>query len=631
MYIALIITLLLGVISFIIYLYYSQEPEAWIKINFIDFKENNFYNKVSVNIKNLRIFKSKKIKEKNAIIKINGFKNKKIIEGQLNLMNTIKKSEKNFKIKIYKNRLNVINIKINNDQKDYFNSEIIFYYEESPHSIKSYNLETSSYNSKNMERLLIYNFTEAELIKIINDNCNDQTLKNKAFNTIKGYKNQLLLLNIFIGKNKTNILIFKDEEKQLIIPTKEEKKDFENLYWDIYNNLGKYSLDIICNNFKSKLIKKGKLFGSDITNLESDDDINNYFSFMNQGINSLFVNEIISKNSYKDYCFILGYMLFYAFIHEKMLEVHLVENFFETLSKCYKRYYSYPDLIRVAVSYIIFSVNKINSPSIKFTDEMKKESPYYKGFEFFKNIIQELDEDSDLIFIYLQINSGCGFELINQENCFKISMISLEDIKSHIIETIPKYFYTYSSKKENYIATDSRTQVMAFNEKKIFDHSSNNQANNNMMNVTIGLFHESGHAKLHMNIEVGGDETPLNCMNKKFDFTKKFHYNDKTRGESGKFIDHFLYDSNYDEIVIDLIKSNKTNELMDKKFFIGNLELLKEKAEEILSTNPQNNNQNINNDNNLNSLSHLSSKFQSNISDDEENERLMKIGIDIDY
>ena len=74
-------------------------------------------------------------------------------------MNTIKKSEKNFKIKIYKNRLNVINIKINNDQKDYFNSEIIFYYEESPHSIKSYNLETSSYNSKNMERLLIYNFT----------------------------------------------------------------------------------------------------------------------------------------------------------------------------------------------------------------------------------------------------------------------------------------------------------------------------------------------------------------------------------------------------------------------------------------------------------------------------------------
>ena len=73
------------------------------------------------------------------------------------------------------------------------------------------------------------------------------------------------------------------------------------------------------------------------------------------------------------------------------------------------------------------------------------------------------------------------------------------------------------------------------------------------MNITIGMFHESGHGKFHMNSELGGYHSPVNCVNKSFDFTKKYNWNGPKSGESGKFIDHFLYNSNKDEVSFILI------------------------------------------------------------------------------
>ncbi len=43
--------------------------------------------------------------------------------------------------------------------------------------------------------------------------------------------------------------------------------------------------------------------------------------------------------------------------------------------------------------------------------------------------------------IFLQLNSGAGKELINDKNCYKISMIPISEIKEHLINNIPKYFF----------------------------------------------------------------------------------------------------------------------------------------------------------------------------------------------
>ena len=235
----------------------------------------------------------------------------------------------------------------------------------------------------------------------------------------------------------------------------------------------------------------------------------------------------------------------------------------------------------------------------------------------------------------MQINSGCGLELLSEERCYKLSMISVEDIKSHIIENIPKYFYIYSSNDEDYIGTDARTQVMIFNEKKIFDTKSNKRKENNIMNITIGMFHESGNEKFHMNSEVGGDRSPVNCVNKTFDFTKKKNWNDPERGESGKFIDHFLYNSNNDEVSIKLISSLRSNELMKKSYFVNDLKELNKAANDIVPNDSKKNNQGLNidkKDTEINNVSTLSSKFGIKTRlNNEEFTRLNDVGGDVYY
>ena len=482
----------------------------------------------------------------------------------------------------------------------------------------------------------MYNCDEEDLTKIINDNINNTTLKRKATNIIKKNKEELLLINIYINSKKSNILIFIEEEKPLIIPTKDEKNFFLNFYYDIYYNKSNASPNIeeICKKYKDILVQRKILFGKKISNLEKDKNKNRniYFSFINQGINCLFENNIISKNSSKDYYFILGYLLLYAYFFEENAYIHFLNSFNTNIAKAAKEKYSYSDLMKIAISFTIFYINELKPLDIEFIYKYKKDSPFTKGFEFFKNIINELEKDSDLTFIYLQINSGSGLDLITNNKCYKLSMISVEDIKSHIIENIPKYFYVFYLNNDIYISTDARTQVMSFNTKNLFEHTGNKSVENNTMNVTLGMFHETGHAKFHKNVEIGGDRFPKYCVNKSFDLIRKLNWKDGSRGETGKFVDYFLYNS-FDYAPYIIFTTSRSNELMNKNLFTHSLDELNNAAGEII----RNNNSNINIQGNhtntgLNNLSNLSSGFKIENDNNDNNERyksLEAIGSDI--
>ena len=84
---------------------------------------------------------------------------------------------------------------------------------------------------------MIYNANESELTKIIKDNNSNKNLRKNALKIIKKNHNKLLLINIYIDENKNNILIFTEEEKSLIIPSKEEKALFKKFYYEIKNNV----------------------------------------------------------------------------------------------------------------------------------------------------------------------------------------------------------------------------------------------------------------------------------------------------------------------------------------------------------------------------------------------------------
>ena len=582
--ISIIVALFIGIITiFIFYNYFKsyndKEPEAFLKINYIDFKEINYFNAISLTLNNRQIFK--KIEEKYSYFDIYGFKKREIIIIELKIINSINKTEKNFKVKIYKNITNILNIKINNDNNIYYNSEIIFYCKNAEQNIKVDDLEYNCHNLKKRKRLLIYNFEEEKINKIVRDNIVSEEKENKALKIIRENYNKLLLLNIYLDDNKSNILIFIEKEKSLIIPTKKEKKIFINFYWKIAKNYynGTY-LKKINEEYKKKLVEQKMVFGQKITNLDDDKNIKIYFSFINQGINTLLENNIISNNS-NDYYFILGYLILYRYLEQKNILIDsywiFVAGIFSRVEHYNKNNYSYIDSMKLIISDTIFiNKDKFRDKLIDLEiEELKYYSPYQRGYDFYKNIILNLNEESDLMFIYLQLFSGYEYELMNKEKCFKLSMISIEDVKTRIINDIPNFYYLYSLKRyfNFYYTYDSITQVMLFNENKIIN---NKNGNNSVMNITIALLHCNG-------IKLEADNSLICCINKRFELIKKYKSN-----EIGKYINYFLYNSNYDNVSEILISSSRSNELMNEKYFIGNLDKLNIVVDIIISNEVRN-------------------------------------------
>ena len=112
---------------------------------------------------------------------------------------------------------------------------------------------------------------------------------------------------------------------------------------------------LILEKYDEELIKTKKIFKKEITNLDDNKNINIYFSFINQGINSLLDNDIISKNSSNDYYFILGYMIFYSYIKKTFYNLNIgsyLYNMEMCYNKCYNKHYSYLDLMKIGISFI---------------------------------------------------------------------------------------------------------------------------------------------------------------------------------------------------------------------------------------------------------------------------------------
>ena len=174
--------------------------------------------------------------------------------------------------------------------------------------------------------------------------------------------------------------------------------------------------------------------------------------------------------------------------------------------------------IKVIIACIIFFLNYSFKFNLIFNKDLPKDDEYLEGFKFFEDIVKELNEESELILMFLQLNSGSGFELLNGNNCYKISMISIEEIKRHLINNIPKYFFIYEEETSQYVISDQRTQVLAFNDKELLKYRSKDETTkkNNVMNVVIGLFHESGHQKFHMNDKIGAKRSPILYIQKDF-------------------------------------------------------------------------------------------------------------------
>ena len=541
----------LSVLTIIKMLIRKNKSVIKIRFNFLDFKQINYYDEISIKLQDNIVYIGT-IKEEILIIEISGFKKKNIIHGTVKIRNARNKAEKTFNISLYKNYINNINIKMNNLKHNYYSSEIIFYGDDLLSKIKiNFNIAYNTFNLQKRIRLVICNIDKKELMKIITKNIFDKTLNKRIENILNNNSNQNLLINIFIGKDISNILIFRDNKDILIIPDENERKLFEEFYCQIdFNNINSQ-----CFSFLNKLYKKEKLFGTSIINKNEKDKRIAYVSFINQGINCLIENDIITK---KDKNFMLGYLIFLFYIcnGEEAHDMNMINSLIKKME-----YHKFDEIeqIKMVIAYVIFCLNSPFRFTLKFIDHFQKGNDYFDGFHFFENIVKDLKEESEIMLTFLQLNSGFGYELLNNNYCYKISMESIEEIKKHLIDIIPKYFFAFSEECNQSIISDQRTQILAFNQKKLFklEDGDENTRKINKMNVVLILFLEACHQNFQMDDKVGAKFFPILYITKDYKIGTQKHNKMKEieKTEAGKSFDNYLYDIGLDTIGQEVAKN----------------------------------------------------------------------------
>ena len=512
------------------------------------------------------------------------------MQAEISLINSNTKIKRVFKISIYNYFINNVNIYLNNKSNKFYCSDIIFYGE--INKIKLDNFQYDTFNLTKRLRCVILNIEQNKLFEIIRNNNYNNDLNSKAYQVLSNNFNKNLLINIYVGNNESNVLIFHEKEKKLIVASEEEKNLFSEFYHNINNKIGhEEDINEICNSFENLLISRKKLFKSDIGVDESKNISKIIFSFLGQGMNCLLDNGIINEN---DKYFIFGCLIFLLSFREdeirlKKIDIIIFNNIIDELKK---NNFNSIEQMKAVISYTTFYISISVVYNLEITSKLKDNNPFIKGFNFYKNIIKDLTEESDLMLIFLQLNSGAGKELINDKNCYKISMIPISEIKEHLINNIPKYFfYYYQFGGPEVAVTDTKTQISAFNKEEIFSCIENNNNNdhnddNKTANVLICMFHEGRHQKFHMDIEMCNENEPVLFISKTYiiisqEILFKKDSNNNVIGESGMCVDYYLYNSFFIPGQI-IIRSSQSYKLLNKELFTGKLEGLNKISNEII-------------------------------------------------
>ena len=89
--------------------------------------------------------------------------------------------------------------------------------------------------------------------------------------------------------------------------------------------------------------------------------------------------------------------------------------------------------------------NKYSFIDIVEYNKLTNKSPFKQGYLFYKEIIENLEQDSLLTFIFNQLNSGKGFDYISEKDCYKLKYIPLDIIKIHLLfnHYDNKYLFIY--------------------------------------------------------------------------------------------------------------------------------------------------------------------------------------------
>ena len=318
---------------------------------------------------------------------------------------------------------------------------------------------------------------------------------------------------------------------------------FLNNFFD--NNFSQQLNEKIADNLEENKIKNIKISSSkDSYNLDQAKSmIKNFF---NESFNARYSSqpsdydiEIAEKICYLDIC-----------IHskDKYEKLYLFQKFKNKFIKKVKKFNNKDKLKIIFTIYgHILDGNSIENLELIQIFDLPECSPYYQGEKMYRKIITSLTEKSKLLFIFLQLNSGAGYDYLKKINCYKIKIIPLKMIKYHLLKNNTNYFFRYWNCNDNqmgcidsYTHIESINEVLAFGQKNIINKELAYEENiDNSIKFCLLLFHEKeGHEKY----EGGGKmlSSPRYLFN--YDLTLYDNLDSQNnQGESGNAIEYFLY------------------------------------------------------------------------------------------
>jgi len=312
---------------------------------------------------------------------------------------------------------------------------------------------------------------------------------------------------------------------------------------------------IIDSNNKNNSVDDNKLISNSKNKNNSDDFkkseiiIKNFFSIP---LNRRYIGQPSNKD------IALAEKICYLGISIKTTHQYRTLLLFQKLKeKILKKVKAFSNKEKLKVIFAIYC-HLIDDNTIKDLDIIKMldlpyYSPYFQGEILYRKIITNLTNKSKLNFIFLQLQSGAGYDYINNINCYKIKIISNLMVKYYLLSNYTNYFFRFwnSSKYSQIASTDGFTQIESINEKKAFGQRlwKNKklpyiESLDNSIKFCFLQFHEKGgHQSFKGNKKMENSPRYL-FTNDLFLHDNLDLFNKKGRGESGIAIEFYLFDEN---------------------------------------------------------------------------------------
>ena len=229
-----------------------------------------------------------------------------------------------------------------------------------------------------------------------------------------------------------------------------------------------------------------------------------------------------------------------------------------------------------------FDIEDLQEINIDEIEKKNKNNYYVKARAIFKDIILNLSSDSLLTQCGIELNSNYSknYNIFEEEYSTEINIITLEDLRDHLIKLIPKKLYRIYYNSDNFSYYEPISKDITMNEKIIFEDMDKNKIEtifnsvdkngNYTLCVLVLFFHEIfGHSKVRF--ENYKQQSPLK-FNYKGYLVSLLNKDDQPYSESGRIVEKYLTEFNIENK--NFLISNKTydvNSLLDYKLYIGDL------------------------------------------------------------